>query len=174
MFIIKCSPHLRWSKLLSEVMYEVKISRWEEEWEGREVGKVAGEKEGWVYGWMDRWKNKKERWKEGRGEKAGQTDGQIMRYQKIRILSTHKKWASYEYRYPFWSWQPCCVYKHPYKNRHPTWKGTHYCAISSTEWKWICWFGFSDVAANFLQYLSPIVSKLPIWDISQNLGKASW
>ena len=41
---------------------------------------------------MDEWiDGRKERWKEGRGEEAGQTDGQIMRYQKIRILSTHKK-----------------------------------------------------------------------------------
>ena len=23
--------------------------------------------------------------------------------------------------------QPICIYKHPWRNRHPTWKGTHYC-----------------------------------------------
>ena len=49
-------------------------------------------------------------------------------------------------------------------------KGTCYCANRSE----FADSAFSNVAANFRQCLSPIVSKLSTWDTNQNLGKASW
>ena len=58
-------------------------------------------------------------------------------------------------------------YKYPYKHKHSTKK-----VPTPHKRKWICWLSFLNVAANFCQCQSPIISKLSTWDKNQNLGKA--
>ena len=54
------------------------------------------------------------------------------------------------------------VYKHPYKNRRPTRKGTVSFRANGSDWT------FSNVVATFRQCLSPIVNKLSTRDKSRN------